>query len=311
MTLLSMNYSVVFFGTHEFATTILSGLLASPDFSVVLVITQPDRPVGRKQIMTPPPVKLLAESKNIPVLQPESLKNFELPTINQPDFGITAQYGNLIPPAILNWPKLGMINTHTSLLPKYRGASPVQAAILNGDTKTGITIMLMEAGLDTGPILLQETITIEPDDRAPDVEKKLAQIAIPNLVTAVRGLAAHTLTPQPQDSRLASTCGKLDRDMGQIDWDKTTAEIYNTFRALYPWPGIWTSWAGKRLKLLEIKPGAKKIEAGKVLVENQQLSIGTADASIEIITLQLEGKSATATKDFLAGYQKINDALLE
>ncbi len=305
-----MKYSVVFFGTHEFATTILSGLLESSDFSVELVITQPDRPVGRKQIMTAPPVKLLAESKGIPVLQPETLKNFSLPEVAQPDFGITAQYGNLIPQSILDWPKFGMINVHTSLLPKYRGASPVQAAILNGDTETGITIMLMDAGLDTGPILQQETIVIEPDDRAPDVEKKLVAVAIPNLLTSARNLAISTSTPQPQNSSLASNCGKLDRDMGKVDWNNSTAKIYNLFRALYPWPGIWTTWEGKRLKLLEIKPSHQVLNPGLVLINGDQIFIGTQNSSVEVIRLQLEGKSEVSAKEFMAGYKKIDQSIL-
>ncbi len=305
-----MKYSVVFFGTHEFAASILTGILENTDFSVSLVITQPDKPVGRKQIMTPPPVKILAESKNIPVLQPETLKNFVFPDIPQPDFGIVAQYGKIIPQSILDWPKSGMINTHTSLLPLYRGASPVQAALLHGDTQTGITIMLMDAGMDTGPILQQEIIAIAPDDRTPDVEKKLASIAIPNLLDSVRKLATHSITPQTQDSNKASTCGKLDRDMGKIDWHKSSVEIYNLFRALYPWPGIWSIWEGKRLKLLDIKPEAKLIEPGKVLIENNSLFIGTNNGSVEILNLQLEGKSAMSAKEFIAGNKKIDHSVL-
>lgn len=304
-------YSVVFFGTHEFGATILNGLLESTDFSVELVITQPDRPVGRKRILTAPPVKLLAESKGISLFQPETLKNFVLPHISRPDFGVTAQYGNLIPQAILDWPKYGMINTHTSLLPLYRGASPVQSAILHGDTKTGITIMLMDAGLDTGPILQQESITINPDDRAPDVEKKLATIAVPNLVAAANGLAKGTIIPKPQDSSVATMCGKLDRDMGNIDWKKNTLEIYASFRALFPWPGIWTMWDEKRLKLQEIIPSDKKIAPGTVVTTSNQLYIGTADGAIEVIKVQLEGKSELLAKDFVAGYKRIANAHLE
>lgn len=305
-----MKYSVVFFGTQEFAASILTGILESQDFSVSLVITQPDKPVGRKQVMTPPPVKVLAESKGIPVLQPESLKNFIFPDIPQPDFGIVAQYGKIIPQSILDWPKLGMINTHTSLLPKYRGASPVQAALLRGDTETGITIMLMDAGMDTGPILQQETIVIDPDDRAPDVEKKLATIAVPNLLHSARGLASHNLTPKTQDSSQASICGKLDRDMGKINWNTSANEIYNIFRALFPWPGIWTTWDGKRLKLLDIKPSTTSIKPGQAIVQNNTLLVGAAGGSIEILRLQLEGKSAMSAKEFLAGYKKIDQSIL-
>ncbi len=303
-------YSIVFFGTHEFAATVLGGLLSNPLFSVVLVITQPDRALGRKKILTAPPVKVLAQSHEIPYLQPENLKNFTLPDIPRPDFGIVAQYGNLIPPVVLDWPKLGMINTHTSLLPKYRGASPVQAALLHGDTETGLTIMLMDAGLDTGPILVQEKITINPGDRYPDVENNLAQIAVPNLIKAITGLTSGTIISEPQDNTLASTCGKLDRDDGKIDWQKPATEIYNMWRALDPWPGIWTVWEDKRLKLLEIKPATETIAPGTVATDNKRLYIGCGVDSIEVLHLQLEGKSTMTASDFLAGYARIQDASL-
>ena len=306
-----MAYSVVFFGTQEFAATVLDGLLANPLFKVVAVITQPDRAVGRKKIMTAPPVKLLANTKNILVFQPENLKDFVLPTIPTPDYGIVAQYGNLIPEPILQWPTNGMINTHTSLLPKYRGASPVQAALLNGDQETGLTIMLMDKGMDTGPILIQEKITIGSDDKYPDVEKHLADIAVPNLVAAVEGLTNGTIQPKPQNNAKASTCGKLDRDSGRIDWTKPAVVIYNTWRALYPWPGIWTTWENNRLKLLEIKLAEETVDPGTVLIKNNRLFIGSSKESIEVLTLQLEGKSAASAKDFITGYQRFNQALLK
>ena len=305
-----MQYSVVFFGTHEFATTVLAGILANNQFVVSTVITQPDRPVGRKKIMTAPPVKVLAESQAIPYLQPESLKNFVLPSVPRPDFVIVAQYGNLIPPAILAWPKYGTLNTHTSLLPKYRGASPVQAALLNGDTETGITIMLLDEGMDTGPIVLQEKIRISPDDKYPEVEKNLATIAVLTLIKAIEGLYAGNLKPQPQNNSLASTCGKLDRDNGRVDWQKSALEIYNLFRALYPWPGVWTMWENKRLKLLEIKPATETILPGKVEIISGRLLIGCGNGSIEINTLQLEGKSAVTAKEFIVGYKHIDQSFL-
>lgn len=304
-------YSVVFFGTHEFAATILQGLLKHPDFLVTLVITQPDKPVGRKQIITPPPVKVLAELNNIPVLQPDTLKNLTLPPgTEQPDFNIVAQYGKLIPQTILDWAKHGTINTHTSLLPKYRGASPVQAALLHGDTDTGITIMLMDAGLDTGPIVWQEKIAIEPTDRAPEVEHKLATLAVPALIHALNGLTQGTLTPQPQDNTVATTCGKMDRDSGHVDWQKTNLEIYNLYRALYPWPGIWTTWNNKRLKLLAIVPASISLSPGLVSVQGQELYIGTTSGSIQVTELQLEGKSALPVAAFIAGNHHIDQTTL-
>lgn len=305
-----MPYSIVFFGTHEFAATVLSGLLENPLFSVTLVITQPDRAVGRKKIITEPPVKTLAKTKGIPFLQPESLKNFVLPTDNRPDFGIVAQYGNLIPQIIIDWPIHGLLNTHTSLLPKYRGASPVQAAIMQGETETGLTIMCLDAGLDTGPILVQEKITIKPTDRSPDVEKQLAAIAVPNLVTAIQGLLSGSIIPRPQDNTQASTCGKLDRETGKIDWSKPAVELNNLFRALYPWPGTWTMWQNKRLKLLNITVAEKTIIPGRVLITDGRIFVGCGADSLEILELQLEGKTAVLAKDFIAGYPHFNESIL-
>lgn len=304
-------YSVVFFGTQEFAATILSGILAHPEFTVSLVITQPDKPVGRKQILTAPPVKQLAISHQLTVLQPESLKNFTFPdNLPRPDFTIVAQYGKIIPPAILEWARFGTINTHTSLLPKYRGASPVQAALLNGDSETGLTIMLMDVGMDTGPILQQEKINIGPHDRAPEVEHKLAQIALPNLLTAIKGLAQGTLIPQPQTESLATTCGKLTREMGQVLWHQSADTIYNQYRALYPWPGIWTIWNSRRLKLLDIAPATIALEPGLIYVQNNQIFVGTKTTSLEIKILQLEGKSSLSAQEFISGNQSFNQSTL-
>jgi methionyl-tRNA formyltransferase len=166
---------LVFFGTHEFAATILGGLLDNPLFEVCLVITQPDRPVGRKQELHPSPVKLLAQKYNIPIEQPSSLKSYQLSAMSF-ELGIVAQYGLLIPKHVLDSFPLGVINVHTSLLPKYRGASPIQSALINGETETGVTIMKMDQGLDTGPIILQKKTTIDPDETYTHIDKKLASL---------------------------------------------------------------------------------------------------------------------------------------
>lgn len=288
-----MPYSLVFFGTQTFAATILQGLVNDPDFQVRLVITQPDRPVGRKKIITPPPVKVLAQSLGIPVLQPETLKDFAIPIDFQPDCGVVAQYGKIIPQRLLDWPTHGLINTHTSLLPKYRGASPVQAALLHGDTETGITIMKMDAGMDTGPILLQEKITIAPNDRYPEVEANLAKIAVPNLIAGIKGFISGTITPQPQPTDPVSLCGKLDRDSGRIDWSQPATVIYNRYRALYPWPGTWCMLGEERLKLLEVLPAnLTHLTHGQLFLQDKKLYVGCANqTALQIITYQREGKT--------------------
>ncbi len=303
--------NIVFFGTHDFAETVLADLLADPFFTVTAVITQPDRPVGRKNIVTPPPVKVLALAHNLPVFQPETLKNFSVTNLPKPDYGIVSQYGNLIPEEILNWPVHGMLNTHTSLLPKYRGASPVQAAMLNNDPETGLTIMQLDKGMDTGPILLQEKITIQPDDTYPIVENNLAKIAAKNLKLAIEGLANGSIKPIKQDNSLASTCGKLDRDSGHINWTDSAHKIYTSYRAFFPWPGVWTTWSGKRVKLLELGLLENETLApGQTAFKNNQLLVGTGRGALEIKKLQLEGKNALTAKEYLAGYPGLKDTKL-
>ncbi len=305
-----MRYSTIFFGTHEFAATILQALIDDPKIIVDLVVTQPDKPVGRKQELQKPPIKILAEKHNLTVIQPESLKNFQ--TANHIfHIGVTAQYGKIIPQSVLDLPKHGILNVHTSLLPKYRGASPIQSALINGETETGVTIMKMEAGLDTGPILIQQKISIDPDDTYLNLDHKLAPIGAKALLEALPAYIEGTLQPQAQDETKATHCKQLSRDDGQIDWQKTTAELYNLYRGLTPWPGIWTTWNEKRLKLLTIRPSTKQIPPGKVMAENKHLFIGTADSSIEVLQLQLEGKSAMDPATFLSGYQQFSKLTLK
>jgi methionyl-tRNA formyltransferase len=299
----------IFFGTHKFAVTILQGLIDSPLVEVELVITQPDKPVGRKQELQPSPVKILAEKNNIEVNQPKSLKDYELRTKNW-ELAITAQYGMLIPENIINTPKFGTLNVHTSLLPKYRGASPIQSAIINGEAETGVTIMKMDKGMDTGDIILQKTLKIAPDDTYPTLDEKLAKTGILALLEAIPGLVSGTLQPQPQDNSKATTCHQLTREDGKIDWNKTTDKIYNIYRGLTPWPGIWTMWNDLRLKLLNIKPSSKKLKPGQVDIENDKLYIGTNNSSIEILELQLEGKQKMDRKSFINGYKEIHGKIL-
>lgn len=331
-----MIIPVIFFGTHQFATTILEGLINNHLFSIELVITQPDRPAGRDQKLQSSPVKQLAEQYRIPIAQPETLKDFSYlpakglsPRLWQAgqttDYGqsqksevrsqksevnIVAQYGLIIPPNILNAPAFGTVNVHTSLLPKYRGASPIQSALINGETKTGVTIMLMDEGLDTGPILLQKEIAIEQDDTYETLEKKLASLGLHALMEAVPQYVEGKLKSTPQDDSKATTCRKLSRDDGKIDWNKSAQEIYNLYRGLTPWPGVWTNFDAKRLKLLNIKPANKTIKAGQVMVENGKIYVGCGKGAVEILELQLEGKKAMDTRTFVNGFKNIEGTKL-
>ena len=302
--------STIFFGTHDFAATILQSLIDSPTVSVEMVITQPDRPVGRKQEVQKSPVKILAEKNNIIVEQPESLKNYELRTKNC-ELNIVAQYGLLIPKNIINAPAHGTLNVHTSLLPKYRGASPIQSAIMDGETETGVTIMKMDEGLDTGPILLQKSLNIEPDDTYPELDKKMAKIGSEALLEAIPPYIEGGLQPAVQDNSKATVCKQLSRDDGLVDWSKSADEIYNLYRGLTPWPGIWTMLEGKRLKLLKIKPADENIEAGSIKTNNGKMYIACGKKSIEVLELQLEGKKAMSANNFLTGHRNIDGIALD
>lgn len=301
---------IVFFGTHEFAASILQGLIDFPFFQIILVITQPDQPVGRKQILTPPLTKVLAKKHRIPVIQPETLKNFEMP-VSDFDVSIVIEYGRIIPERLLSIPRHKTINIHPSLLPQYRGPTPIQAALLHGDTKTGVTIMQMDATMDTGPILLQKEVAVNPHDTFITLREKLMPVALEALLEALPLYIDDVLQPKTQNNAASTYCKLLTREDGKIDWKQTASHIYNQYRALTPWPGIWTIWNEKRLKLLEIKPCEKKIIAGKVQVEGDQIFIGTAENSVQITELQIEGKTSMNAKTFLSGHKGFDGSVLE
>lgn len=302
---------IVFFGTHEFAASILQGLIDFAFFEVVLVITQPDQPVGRKQVLTPPLTKVLAQKYKIPVLQPETLKNFDIP-VNNFDISIVIEYGRIIPERLLSVARYKTINIHPSLLPLYRGPTPIQAALLHGDTKTGVTIMQMDATMDTGPILLQKEIDIKPDDTFITLREKLMPAALEALLEALPlYIEEESLKPKAQNNSAATYCKLLTRDDGKIHWNETTNQIYNQYRALTPWPGVWTIWNEKRLKLLSLKPSEKKISPGKVFIENNQIFIGTREGSVEVKELQLEGKINMDAKTFLTGQKDFQSSVLQ
>jgi len=309
--------SIVCFGTHNFATTILQGLLDDPNISVDLVITAPDKPVGRKQEMQESPIKLLAKEKGIPIYQPEKLKiaDFKFQILESPNLkssilnlqlGVVAQYGLIIPQSIIDAFPLGILNTHTSLLPKYRGASPIQTALMNGEKETGVTIMKLDAGMDTGPILAQKTVVIEPDETYTTLDTKLAKIGQELLLKTIPEYVSGASKPVPQDNSLATYTKQLDREDGRVDWQKNAEEIYNQWRGLTPWPGVWTIWKDKRVKLLRIKPATDIVDIkdiGYWILENNKIFIKCKQGAIEIEELQIEGKNKQTAKEFINGYK--------
>lgn len=304
-------FSFFFFGTEEFGAAILESLIKNGNFKVKKVFTQPDRPVGRKQELQKSPVKLIAEKYGLEVAQPGTLKNFEL-SEPAPDLNVVCQYGLIIPKKILEYPKKGSINVHTSLLPKYRGASPIQTAIINGETETGVTIMVMDEKMDHGDILAQAKVEISPDETYLELSKKMEPIACELLIPTLDKWLKKEIAPQTQDESQATFCKLFTREDGKVNWNKSAQEIYNQYRGLTPWPGIWATLQGKRLKLITIRPGKKTgLAPGQIVFEKDAINIGTSDGSIEALELQLEGSKQMNANAFSNGFRKFQNLILE
>ncbi len=301
--------TITFFGTHDFGAAMLTALISSGLFTIEAVVTQPDRPAGRGNEIQESVVKKIAREHGLAILQPETLKTTDT-TFPVSDLFVVCQYGLIIPQHILDIPKKGTINVHTSLLPKYRGASPIQTALLKGETETGVTIMLMDAQMDHGAILSQATVPVGPDETYLELSKKMEPVAAELLLTTLPLWITGSIAPEPQNEADVTLCKMFTRDDGKIDFSRSATEIYNQYRGLTPWPGIWTIWNGKRLKLLEIKPVKQKIEPGVVKVFEENVYIGCNGDAIEILELQLEGKKAMTPKQFLNGNKEIENTQL-
>lgn len=300
---------VLFLGTPSFAIDSLAGLLNDLFFDVIGVITQPDRPVGRSQELIMPPVKRFALEHALQVYQPNKVRDFatEIKNLN-PDIIVVVAYGQIIPEQILAIPKYGCINVHGSLLPKYRGAAVVQAPIMNGDTETGVTIMLMDAGLDTGPILSQEKIILDRKETTATLFPKLSRLGATLLIPTLKKYTSEQIFPKAQDAALASKVGLLRKEHGRIDWSKSTTDIERLVRAMYPWPVAWTKWNDKTLKIIDVRHTQLNInqyEPGETFMHGNDLAIQCGINSLIIMQLQLEGKAAMKSTDFLLGNSKI------
>ena len=301
------SLNLVFCGTPEFAVPTLEKLV-SAGFSVALVVTQPDRPRGRTLELSPSPVKRRAVEFGLPVTQPETIKNNEefralLKEIN-PDAIIVVGYGRIIPQWMLDLPGLAYINLHASLLPKYRGAAPIQWAIANGEAVTGVTTMLINAGLDTGDILLQQKVSIAPDDTAESLSPRLAGIGAELTVTTLRRLLDGTIQPQPQDNEQATVAPILRKEDGRIDFHRSAQEILNRLRGFQPWPGAFTKFRNKSLNVWTARPVPNHIAERELLVEKDRLVVGCGNSSsLQLLELQLEGKKRMPARDFIHGYQ--------
>ena len=302
---------LVFCGTPQFAVPTLKALLAA-GHEVALVVSQPDRPVGRNAELAAPPVKSAAQAAGLPVAQPEKIRNnaefrAQLESI-APEAIVVVAYGRMIPPWMLALPRLGCINLHASLLPRYRGAAPIQWAVANGDAVTGNTTMLIDEGLDTGPILLQRAFAIPPDMTAAGLFEELAVAGAPLLVETLTGLADRTIEPRPQNDAEATLAPILTRDDGRMDFAAHTAtELKNRWRGFQPWPGAFTLLAAKklivhRMELADKPPSAGSVEAGQICVESGRLFVACAAHTwLELAEIQLEGKKRMAASEFLRG----------
>jgi len=301
--------NVVFCGTPPFAVPTLTTLVNS-GFTVSLVVTQPDKPRGRGLEVVFSPVKQAALQFGLPVVQPEKIKNNEqfrsqLSSL-APDAIIVVGYGRIIPQWMIDLPVLGNLNVHASLLPKYRGAAPIQWAIASGESVTGVTTMRIDAGLDTGDVLLQKEIPILADDTAETLAPRLANLGATLMIETLHGLQAGTLTGRSQDHSKATLAPVLKKEDGLIDFQRTAVEIWNRLRGFQPWPGAYTRFRGKQLQIHAAKPfpSLSTLTPGELVAENDSFIVGCGNKSaLEVTELQLEGKKRMSARDFLHGYR--------
>jgi methionyl-tRNA formyltransferase len=294
---------IVFMGTPDFAVPTLRRLIET--HHVIGVVTQPDRPAGRGGKIQMSPVKLTALNAGIPVFQPEKLRRVEaIDELRQwqAELYVVAAFGQILPQAVLDIPRYGSINVHASLLPRWRGAAPIQAAIRAGDSETGITIMKMDAGLDTGPILSQRAIPIAADETGQSLHDKLAQLGGDLLIETLPGYVSGAIHPIPQDEALATFAPRIDKDDGRIDWTQSAAQIERTVRAFTPWPGTFTNWNGQLLKILAGRDMEGSAPVGAVIERNGMIAVGTGDGLFRLERVQLEGRKPTDIDDFVRGY---------
>ncbi len=307
---------LVFCGTPEFAVPSLAALHGA-GHSVELILTQPDRPSGRGMQLAPSPVKQWALAHGLPIAQPEKVRtNPELQAKLEeiaPDAIAVVAYGRILPAWMLALPRLGCMNLHGSLLPKYRGAAPIQWAVARGEPVTGVTTMLLEEGLDTGPMLERRELRITPDATAAELFPRLAELGAPLLVSTLEGLAGGGLIPEPQDAGKASHAPILTREDGRIDFARPATESYNRWRGFQPWPGAWTLLNGKKLTFTRLARPTYFMgyAPGTLFVESDTLYLCCSQSSaVEVLELQLEGKRPSSAADFLRGYPHLLGARL-
>ena len=314
MTAIMKKFRIIFIGTSEFGLPALQALTQESDFEIVLAVTQPDKPVGRKQLLAASPIKQAAEKLGITVLQPEYIMDIkEKIALLKPDLIIVIAYSQLLPEAILQIPKHGCLNLHASLLPKYRGAAVIQAAVLNNDKQTGLTLIKMDKSLDTGPILSQLAVDIEANDTASSLYNKLSAISPEFLISAIKKYLAGKMRPAAQDQARASYVKILTKADGLINWAKPAADLERFIRAMAPWPNAWTWWRGKQVKILATQNQPLEINSykpGKTFKYNTGLAVQCGRDALIIKKLQLEGKNELISEEFLRGQKDFMGSIL-
>ncbi|HXR10368.1 MAG TPA: methionyl-tRNA formyltransferase [Candidatus Acidoferrales bacterium] len=300
---------IVFCGTPEFAVPTLRKVLLEPDIAVEAVVTQPDRPRGRGRKLTASPVKEAALEAGLHVYQPEEIKSESASEFFRkiaPDAVVVIAYGLIIPASLLGLPRLGWLNLHASLLPKYRGAAPINWAIMNGDSSTGITTMQISAGLDTGPILQQLEMKIGPDETAPELAARMAEAGGPLLIESLKKLDRGELAPVPQDDRSATRAPLLKKELGRIDWTQSAQGIYDRIRGLAPWPGAYTTFRGQLCHIWgapakDATAGSRE-SPGTIIADAKKLYVVCGEGTrLALEAAQLEGKSRISARDFANG----------
>jgi methionyl-tRNA formyltransferase len=298
---------IVFCGTPQLAVPTLKHLLAQAEFEIVGVITQPDRPRGRGHKVSFASVKEAALAAKLPVHQPEEIRATEVQELlssYSADFIVIIAYGQIIPAHLLTIPKFGWINLHASLLPKYRGAAPINWAIVNGESRTGLTTMRIDAGMDTGDILLQRAFEIDAKETAPELSIRLSEAGAPLMAETLRGLAAGKITPRPQDHSQATLAPMLKRDDGRIDWNRPAQEIYNRMRGFAPWPGAYTAFRSQTCHVWG-EPASnemKEAPAGTLFQENDSLQVACGGTTVlRVLAVKREGRKQVSAPEFANG----------
>lgn len=304
--------NVVYMGTPEFAVPPLQAII-NANHTVTGVFTQPDKPKGRGYVLTPPPVKECALQHNIPVFQPKSMKDGEaleiLKELN-PDVIVVVAFGKILPKDILQLPKYGCINVHASLLPKYRGAGPIQWCVLNGEAETGVTTMLMAEGLDTGDMLLKSVTKIGENETAGQLHDRLSEMGASLITQTLEKLQQGEITPEKQDDSQSNYAPMLTKELCKIDWSKSAQEIHNQVRGLNPWPVAVATVNGKRVKIYSTQLCNKNGTAGKV-ISLEPLTVACGENSVIISELQPEGKKRMNAQDYVRGYRLTTDTIFE